>query len=196
MLGHWAIMLNCSDVVRTYDTADALVIPQTLERVQSYIQLSQQMANTTKQGTAIVCKATNAVDGTGTAAVAAANEEGRTTHVLDPGPYCWPPTPSSSPSSSSSSTVVDQKIVDSLDIKCPETAMVITQILYASFGKQSGTCDPALSHQGCVEQAREWCNSCKEYVATCIVLPFSCGVPSSFPLIRLFLLRVYLDTVM
>lgn len=49
-VGPWQRAFACSDVFRTYDTAGALSIPQTLDRVQALLQISASVPGAQTEG--------------------------------------------------------------------------------------------------------------------------------------------------
>ena len=137
---------------RTYDTASPLVIPQTLERIQSLIQLAQPLPFAASAGGAtVICNATAPLTGGGggeptvctpppereeSKRVAAADRPGHAGRDDHPG----------------------------VVLVCP-TGQAITQILFADYGEAAGTCAPARSPDACVAEAARWCRSCPQCLA-------------------------------
>ena len=145
MLGHWAIMLNCTDVLRTYDTADALVIPQTLERIQSLLQLAPTLTDRENPSHKVLCAASTPLP------IAEGSDMLEGKPPSPPPPVCYPPRDPDLPPQAAAGAP--------LALECP-SGMTMTSILLADFGKALGTCLPALSPEQCVAQSARWCASC------------------------------------
>ena len=154
MLGHWAIMLNCTQVLRTYDTADALVIPQTLERIQSLLQLALTLTRRAEfehgSKSSVLCKTSTALPLADTAL------DDVPSLLVPLPPVCIPPGDPDLPADKPQGTP--------LTLQCPPST-VITTILLADYGKAAGTCLPALSPEECVAQSKRWCESCSHCAA-------------------------------
>jgi|EP01047_Picozoa_sp_COSAG01_P055241 hypothetical protein len=156
MLGHWAIMLNCTDVLRTYDTADALVIPQTLERIQSLLQLAPTL---TRGREALSDGSSHVLCVSSTALPIDEFAETLTSDYGATGPSpltCEPPRDPDLPPNTSAGIP--------LTLQCPRGSK-ITSVLLADYGKAAGTCLPALSPSECVAQWKRWCESCPRCMA-------------------------------
>eukprot|EP01043_Picozoa_sp_COSAG02_P035613 COSAG02_NODE_2561_length_8528_cov_8.976391_6_plen_495_part_00 len=158
MLGHWAIMLNCTQILRTYDTADALVIPQTLERIQSLLQLAPTL--TKRRSSPVVGGVSTTITSTGTVLCAATTALPVESHASSAdqrehpalGSVCFPPKDPDLPA--------NVPLGAPLVLDCP-AGQIITTILLADYGKAAGTCLPALSPDECVAQSARWCDSCE-----------------------------------